>query len=69
MTGEKNENLRLAYQQVCSSHNAIADFRAKLLGFLPLASGAGIFLLLNDNITKIGFAKQYLSPMGFSGLS
>jgi hypothetical protein len=30
----KNEDLRMAYQQVCSSHNAIADFRAKLLGFL-----------------------------------
>ncbi len=71
MSGEgptpKNEDLRMAYQQVCSSHNAIADFRAKLLGFLPLASGAGIFLLLNDNVTKIGFAKQYLSPIGIFG--
>ncbi len=63
----KNEDLRMAYQQVCSSHNAIADFRAKLLGFLPLASGAGIFLLLNDSVTKIGFAKQYLSPIGIFG--
>ncbi len=63
----KNEDLRMAYQQVCSSHNAIADFRAKLLGFLPLASGAGIFLLLNDNVTKSGFAKQYLSPIGIFG--
>lgn len=71
MSGEgqtpKNEDLRMAYEQVCSSHNAIADFRAKLLGFLPLASGAGIFLLLNDNVTKFGFAKLYLSPIGIFG--
>jgi len=71
MSGEgqtpNNEDLRMAYQQVCSSHNAIADFRAKLLGFLPLASGAGIFLLLNDNVTKFGFAKLYLSPIGIFG--
>src|SRR5437868_7384549 len=40
-------NLRLAYQEVCKSYQAIADFRAKLLGFLPLASGAGAYAVLS----------------------
>lgn len=38
----------LAYNEVTRSHQAITDFRAKLLGLLPLASGAGILLLLRD---------------------
>jgi len=42
------ESLRLAYTEVCKSNQAIADFRAKLLGFLPLASGAGFWALLGD---------------------
>ena len=33
------------YEQVCNSHQAIDEFRMKLLGLLPLASLAGIFLL------------------------
>jgi divalent metal cation (Fe/Co/Zn/Cd) transporter len=41
-------NLSTVYQEVCASYHGIADFRAKLLGFLPLASGAGIFLLLGQ---------------------
>ena len=42
-----DENLRAAYQQLCSSYHAIDDFRAKLLGFLPLATGTGLFLVLD----------------------
>src|SRR4051812_18525460 len=42
-------NLRLAYQEVCKSYQAIVDFRAKLLGFLPLASGAGAFAVLSKD--------------------
>ena len=38
--------LRAAYTEVCQSYERIDDFRAKLLGFLPLASGTGLFLLL-----------------------
>jgi hypothetical protein len=34
------------YTEVCRSHDAITDFRAKLLALLPLASGAGIGLLV-----------------------
>jgi len=36
------------YGEICSSHAGIADFRAKLLALLPIASGAGIFLLLQQ---------------------
>jgi hypothetical protein len=47
LTSDQLVNLRLAYQEVCKSHQSIADFRAKLLGFLPLASGAGLFAWLD----------------------
>lgn len=39
----------LAYQQVTTSHRSISEFRAKLLGLLPLASGAAAGLLLRDS--------------------
>ncbi len=41
MSDEKNENLKAPYQQLCDSYRAINDFRTKLLGFLPLATGGG----------------------------
>ena len=53
-----------AYEQLCISYRAIDDFRAKLLGFLPLATGAGIFLLAK-NLT--GEAKGFLGPIGAFG--
>ena len=46
MPNDENENLRTAYRELCTSYRAIDDFRAKLLGFLPFATGTGIFLLL-----------------------
>ena len=46
---EQYENLRLVYQELCNSYRAIDEFRTKLLGLLPLATGAGIFLLVGDN--------------------
>jgi hypothetical protein len=45
---ESDAALGLAYEQVCASHAALTDFRAKLLALLPIASGAGIFLLLEE---------------------
>jgi hypothetical protein len=48
MAEDKSEAVKVLYEQVCSSHNGIADFRAKLLALLPLASGVGIFLLVGD---------------------
>jgi hypothetical protein len=41
------EKILLAeYAEVCKSHAGITDFRAKLLALLPIASGAGIGLLI-----------------------
>jgi len=42
-----DDNRRAVYQELCNSYRAIDDFRAKLLGFLPLATGTGILLLLD----------------------
>jgi len=63
-TENQDENLRIVYQELCSSRQAIDDFRAKLLGFLPLATGGGIFLLLNS-LNDV--AKQLLGPIGAFG--
>jgi hypothetical protein len=35
MADSQDQKLK-AYEQLCSSYRAIDDFRAKLLGFLPL---------------------------------
>jgi hypothetical protein len=54
------------YQQICTSYQGNIDFRAKLLGFLPLATGGGIFLLLN---TLTDETKQYMFPVGVFGFA
>ncbi len=59
-------NKRTIYQELCNSYRAIDDFRSKLLGFLPLASGSGIFLLTTD-LAKISLEK-YSLPIGCFGL-
>lgn len=46
---ESEAALGVAYEQLCASHAALTDFRAKLLALLPIASGAGIFLLLDQS--------------------
>ena len=58
------------YQAICTSYSAVNDWRAKLLGFLPLASGAGIFFLLNTAPSKVGtpgVAPTYFLPIGTVG--
>jgi hypothetical protein len=64
-----DDHLKAAYQELCHSYRAIDDFRAKLLGFLPLATGTGIFLLLGtlaDN-AKATPAKEFLPLVGLFG--
>ncbi|MEN3369237.1 MAG: hypothetical protein V7609_1380 [Verrucomicrobiota bacterium] len=58
------ENIRTTYNQLCESYRAIDDFRTKLLAFLPLASGAGIFLLIAK---PGGPAAELLRPIGAFG--
>lgn len=62
-----SENLRTMYRELCTSYRAIDDFRGKLLGFLPLASGTGIFLLIHDP-SKQDVANAALLPIGLFGL-
>jgi hypothetical protein len=59
-----DETLRFEYEEICKSHQAITDFRGKLLGLLPLASGVGIFLLLDKSATS---KAQLLLPAGVFG--
>jgi hypothetical protein len=63
----KPETLLGIYQEICASHNAIADFRAKLLAALPLASGVGIFLL-TDKTAATGLQVKALLPIGLFGV-
>jgi len=60
------DNLRTIYQELCNSYRAIDDFRTKLLGFLPLATIAGIFVLVTDK-EKVEFAQPYFWPIGVFG--
>jgi hypothetical protein len=47
-TAKPVEDYRELYTQVCESYRAIDDFRMKLLGLLPVATGAGVLVLLNS---------------------
>ena len=60
------ENLRLAYTELCKSHQAIVDFRAKLLGFLPLASGVSFFALLGDGKDPVPYYAWVAGLFGFA---
>lgn len=62
------DSLIKVYDQLCQSYRAIDDFRAKLLGFLPLSSAGGAFLLLNGVLVNSGnVAKRFLAPAGVFG--
>jgi hypothetical protein len=60
------ENVRLAYQELCKSYQAIVDFRAKLLGFLPLASGASVFALLGNGKDPVPYYAWVVGLFGFA---
>jgi hypothetical protein len=60
-----------AYERVCESYHAVDDFRTKLLGFLPVATGTGVFLLLSGKSDLIGTdtsrVRHSLSAIGAFG--
>jgi hypothetical protein len=67
-TESTKEEFKTAYAEVCQSYHLIDDFRAKLLGFLPLVSGTGIFLLFSDTFIKnTNLSSKYLSVIGIFG--
>ena len=66
-----DDNRKTIYHKLCQSYRAIDEFRSKLLGYLPLASIAGIFFLLSDAFiddAKRSFAELMLRPIGIFGL-
>lgn len=65
MESPQDEELKI-YEQLCNSYRAIDDFRAKLLGFLPLATGTGVFLLVTDP-EKIKSMQVFFQPIGVFG--
>jgi hypothetical protein len=63
---QRFDALKAIYEQVCDAHNGIADFRAKLLALLPIASGTGIFLLLDEKLPPE--AMPHFLPIGIFGV-
>jgi len=61
------ENIMTVYRELCASYRAIDDFRTKLLGLLPLATG-GIFLFI-PNSDKFPAIVPLLLPMGCFGFA
>ena len=53
---------RILYERVCESYHAVDDFRTKLLGLLPIATGSAVFLLLSTKADSIGISGSQLSP-------
>jgi hypothetical protein len=63
MSSHNQEDLKVIYEKICQAHEAITEFRAKLLAALPIASGAGIFLPIGDKAPR-GDQLAYLTPIG-----
>jgi hypothetical protein len=64
-TPNRSGDFSVAYNQLCTSYHAIDDFRAKLLGFLPLVTGGGLVLLTG---LKKDVRQEFFAPMGFFGI-
>jgi hypothetical protein len=57
--------LELAYTQLNNRYAEITDFRAKLLGLLPLATGTGAFLLLERTQDQYDELRRSSDRSGF----
>jgi hypothetical protein len=66
MSTQEPKDIKTVYEEVCRSHDGIADFRYKLLAFLPIASGTGIFLLLHNGSADTQYLPLFL-PAGVFG--
>jgi hypothetical protein len=64
-TPNRSGDFSVAYNQLCTSYHAIDDFRAKLLGFLPLVTGGGLVLLTG---LKKDVRQEFFAPMGVFGI-
>jgi mannose-6-phosphate isomerase-like protein (cupin superfamily) len=59
-------NLRTAYDELCITYRAIDDFRAKLLGFLPLVTGGGLVLAIGK---AEELRRDFFGPIGIFGIA
>ena len=66
MSSQEPKDIKVVYEEICRSHDGISDFRYKLLAFLPIASGAGIVLLV-DNILSDPRLLPLFLPAGVFG--
>jgi hypothetical protein len=64
-SSDKEAALTTAYQEVCTSYHAIDDVRIRLMGLLPLVSGAGIVVLLRPDVLDL--EDKYYPPIGIFG--
>jgi hypothetical protein len=64
-------DLGIFYDEISASYRAVDEFRMKLLGLLPVATGTGVFLLLNGKIgDKAGSdTKTFLGAIGIVGFA
>jgi hypothetical protein len=72
MTSIPRESVQALYDRLCDSYHAIDDFRMKLLGLLPVATGTGVFLLLSGKAEFIdsksgGQVPEALAAIGIFG--
>jgi len=67
MPAQRTQILLAEYQEVCKSHAGITDFRAKLLALLPIASGAGIGLLVTQTDGQGEVPAGFLTALGAFG--
>ena len=68
-SARRDKALELAYQRACTNHEAISEFRVKLLALLPLATGTVSLLLLRQQDTEHPEILQSLGPIGLLGLA
>jgi hypothetical protein len=61
-TPPRREALLAEYSEVNSNYRALADIRFKLLGLLPIATGAGVVLFARDSLQPVSL------PIGILGL-
>jgi hypothetical protein len=62
-----NDGIKTVYEEICRRHDGIEQFRAQLLGLLPIASAGGIFLLLRLEHSAKGGVPPFLLPAGILG--
>lgn len=63
---DRSNQLSTAYDQLCTSYRSIDDFRAKLLGFLPLVTGGGL-ILLTGQAGEV--RREFFAPVGLFGVA